>query len=163
MLSFLRASFSGIMHLLLNWMLPAPRILKLCSAAMHRALCISLYSTSEASIEKYQESTPSPPVRSAIRKGFPPAIMAASAALYLHVMVLLHCSAERFAGNIIPLCPYHCGILPLSFLRLSNVLIARSMSMSFNLPFPRARLVGSASRCSLMKRIVFSRISGDGK
>ena len=143
-------------------MLPAPRIPKLCFAAMQRASCISLYSTSEASIEKYQVSTPSPPVRSAIRKGFPPAIRAASPALYLPVRVLLHCSAESFAGNIIRGCPYHWGILSFSFLRLSNVFIARSISMSFNFPFPRARLVGSASGCSQTKRIVFSRISGDG-
>ena len=73
--------------------------LKLCFAAMQRDSCISLYSTCDAYFEKYQLSTPRPPVRSAILNPSPP-ISDANRALYVAVAELLHCSADRRAGKI---------------------------------------------------------------
>ena len=151
----------GDTALLLTQMLSAPSMLKLCDAALHKASCISLYSTAEAFREKYHESTPRPPVRSAMfqedagQEPFP-AILPASSALYAAVALLLHCSAESFEGNISSFSSYHSWTLPLS-LRLDSMQeIARSMSISGHLALSRIRRVRLSLRCSATNPVSFS-------
>ena len=153
--------------MLLTWMLVAPRAVKLCFAASHSTLSISQYNTLSATLENDHESTPYPPVRSAIlislcvsstvlHRSY---IDLANAALYAPVELLLHCSADSFKGKISSGLSYHSCTLPLSFLRLSIQLTARSISISGHLARSSINLAVSSLRCSCTNRAIkiFSR------
>ena len=136
---------------LLITMFSAPRILKLCLAASHRRSCISLYNTLAAFLEKNQESTPIPPVRSATDHPScfsteHDAIRPANSALYEAVEELLHCSAESLAGKISEGLSYHSCTFPLSLRRLSMQATAISMSIWGHLLFARSSFEVSSAR-----------------
>ena len=85
-----------------------------------------------------------------------PDILLARPALYLPVALLLHCSADSFNGKTRRGSSCHSRTLSRSFLRLSMLFTAMSISISGHLFLFMISLTGSSDMCDDTKSASFS-------